>query len=378
MQGVNIMNTIQLKIAELRKESGISQKELANYLGVSFQSVSKWENAAAMPDITLLPKISEFFQVSVDELLGLKPLNNREYIRSRTDTRDFWKNKSDYLKKNKIQFWNDDYLDFLIKSVWKIIKPVKIIDFGCGTGLLGLKLLPLLPAGSTYTGVDINDKLLEEARDTFFNSEYPAEFITCDLYSYEPDQQYDIAICQAVLRHLSRPKEVLNKMVGSVTAGGLVICIEVNREFENDGIYIDGMDYDYLCTAFDFHKIWKTEFEKQGRDYAIGFRIPFYMREFGLHDIEVRMSDKVLYIDPDNTAYEALLSDFIAIHGWDNKPGKADNEASIELFMNRGMTRSEAESYVKKNADISDYLISHTDQVSLLKFLGLVISCGRK
>lgn len=55
------MNTVKLTIAELRKDKGITQSELADFLGVSFQSVSKWENGITMPDISLLPMVSECF-----------------------------------------------------------------------------------------------------------------------------------------------------------------------------------------------------------------------------------------------------------------------------------------------------------------------------
>ena len=62
---------IDLKVAQLRKRKGISQQELAEHLGVTFQSVSKWETKSTFPDITLLPEIADFFEVSVDELLGI-------------------------------------------------------------------------------------------------------------------------------------------------------------------------------------------------------------------------------------------------------------------------------------------------------------------
>lgn len=55
------------KIKILRKQKNISQEVLAQYLGVSFQSVSKWENETTMPDITLVPAIASFFGVSTDE-----------------------------------------------------------------------------------------------------------------------------------------------------------------------------------------------------------------------------------------------------------------------------------------------------------------------
>lgn len=61
------------KIAELRKSSGLTQDALAEKLGVTFQAVSKWENALSCPDISLLPRIAEIFDVSIDALFGLKP-----------------------------------------------------------------------------------------------------------------------------------------------------------------------------------------------------------------------------------------------------------------------------------------------------------------
>ncbi len=57
------------KLRELRRKRGVSQGKLAAFLGVTFQSVSKWERGAAMPDVALLPVIAWFFGVTVDELL---------------------------------------------------------------------------------------------------------------------------------------------------------------------------------------------------------------------------------------------------------------------------------------------------------------------
>lgn len=57
------------QIATMRKEKGIKQEELATYVGVSTQAVSKWENGG-VPDTELLPKIADFFSVSIDCLFG--------------------------------------------------------------------------------------------------------------------------------------------------------------------------------------------------------------------------------------------------------------------------------------------------------------------
>ena len=68
--------TIKLgrKIRELRKANNISQEVLAQYLGVSSQAISKWENETAMPDVTLIPAIASFFDVSTDDLFDYNRL----------------------------------------------------------------------------------------------------------------------------------------------------------------------------------------------------------------------------------------------------------------------------------------------------------------
>jgi transcriptional regulator with XRE-family HTH domain len=73
-----------LKIAEniiaLRHKKGITQDELANFLGVTKASVSKWETKQSYPDILLLPQIASYFNISIDELLGYEPEMSSEQI----------------------------------------------------------------------------------------------------------------------------------------------------------------------------------------------------------------------------------------------------------------------------------------------------------
>lgn len=58
------------KIKTLRKKNRITQEQLAEKIGVSFQAVSKWENNIALPDITLIPVLANYFGVSTDEILS--------------------------------------------------------------------------------------------------------------------------------------------------------------------------------------------------------------------------------------------------------------------------------------------------------------------
>lgn len=61
------------KLIEKRKEKGITQENLANYIGVSKASVSKWEIGQSYPDILLLPRLAAYFNISIDELMDYAP-----------------------------------------------------------------------------------------------------------------------------------------------------------------------------------------------------------------------------------------------------------------------------------------------------------------
>lgn len=76
-----MMLKIGEKIKELRKAQDITQEKLSDYLNISYQAVSKWENGLALPDITLLPKLANFFGVSTDELLDLNTSENKEELK---------------------------------------------------------------------------------------------------------------------------------------------------------------------------------------------------------------------------------------------------------------------------------------------------------
>ena len=58
--------------------------------------------------------------LSIDQLLGLKPLDGETYIPEKTATKEFWNQKLEYLLRTRKSYWNDDYARFLISQVWKI------------------------------------------------------------------------------------------------------------------------------------------------------------------------------------------------------------------------------------------------------------------
>lgn len=94
---------IGIVIKKMRFRASMTQEQLAEKLGISPQSVSKWENDISMPDIALLPEIAEIFGVSVDELFGLNESEKIRRIENRLEFEEplpgdvFWEYE-DYLK----------------------------------------------------------------------------------------------------------------------------------------------------------------------------------------------------------------------------------------------------------------------------------------
>lgn len=85
-------------LKENRIKRNMTQEELANILGVSFQTISKWERGEVYPDITAVPDIAAFFGLSVDEMLGVNKAENERKLNellyaydNLTDKAEKWK-----------------------------------------------------------------------------------------------------------------------------------------------------------------------------------------------------------------------------------------------------------------------------------------------
>ena len=92
--------TIQIgeNIKKYRKVRGITQEDLALALGISFQAVSKWERGETYPDITMLPALAGYFEVSTDELIGMEDIT-----KSREDTFNFHRIVTDLQRDGKYE-----------------------------------------------------------------------------------------------------------------------------------------------------------------------------------------------------------------------------------------------------------------------------------
>ncbi|PFO68507.1 methyltransferase [Bacillus cereus] len=252
-----------------------------------------------------------------------------------------WNSKLTYLKNTRDLYYNDDYVSFLVNTVWKITKPVHIVDYGCGYGYLGLLLMPLLPEGSKYTGVDSGETLLSEARELFRLLPYETEFLEGDATEIELNDTYDIAICHAFLLHMSSPKTMLQKMMHSIKKGGKIICFEPHWISNMSSYFLDEENQSEIIRLGALQQLFESDMQKSGKDGNIGMKIPTFLSELGVKNIECRVSDKVNFLDSNmqhndkQSLYHSLKEEGIA-----GNPG--DKQQFIDRLMTRGLTYDDA------------------------------------
>ena len=116
------------RLLELRKKNGYSQEELANKLGISRQSVSKWERAEASPDTDNLILLAKIYNVSLDELLGASSVDVEE-LRSNNEVVEESTQKFD----KKVKKYS-----LIKKTISTIILSASLITYILLGSLLGL------------------------------------------------------------------------------------------------------------------------------------------------------------------------------------------------------------------------------------------------
>ena len=115
-------------LKDLRKEKGITQEQLAEKLGVSGRTISRWETGKNMPDISLLVEIAEFFDVSIPEII--KGERKSEYMKN--ETKEVAETMSDYAKAEKEQliksFRNMSIIGLIALLVYMVLRETGVYD----------------------------------------------------------------------------------------------------------------------------------------------------------------------------------------------------------------------------------------------------------
>lgn len=343
---------MKIFIKELRKERGMTQKELSEKMQVSFQTISKWENGVNLPDITHIPRLAEIFGVSADVILGLEPMEKRYELRQFNGVA-YWNEHRELIKTWKALYWNDDWFEFLVRNVWSFKNPIDILDFGCGYGFLGMKLLPILPEGSSYTGIELDLEEIRKAKDYFGKTCYSCEFIRQDIYKFQPEKKYDLVVALFLLSYMQNPELLIEKMKSSLKPGGMLLLIDADMEVEQAG-YFSGLENEKAGNKRpDFIPLWEYELTHQERDYKMGTRLPYLLYKCGMKNIQARISDQVVIYQPSDKNKKETNEIFRYVY-----ENEDSYRAGANYFTARGVNYQKAEEFEKYYKSTKKYFDS--------------------
>lgn len=131
-------------LARLRSESGLTQEETANHLGITKAAVSKWECGQSMPDISLLPAIADLYSTSIDDLFGRVQEPDKESINAAYQT--------------ALALLGEDYdagLDYVLKQVRKNWTCCELLR------MMGAALFAQIPKIPGFNGDSLEDESLQ-------------------------------------------------------------------------------------------------------------------------------------------------------------------------------------------------------------------------
>lgn len=194
-------------IATKRKALGMTQKDLAEKLHVSFQAVSKWEKNVACPEVELLPILAELLNTSVDALVGYRSPILSDY-EARYQTEDY--------------YWGivPNRFCYEIMKRKPPVKPLKVLDIGCGEGK---DAVFLARNGYQVSAFDLTDAGLEKGRLLAEKCGTYVDFFKADVKDFRPTQDYDVIFSSGVF-HFIPPAlraEVLESLQEHTKPGGL-------------------------------------------------------------------------------------------------------------------------------------------------------------
>jgi ubiquinone/menaquinone biosynthesis C-methylase UbiE len=260
----------------------------------------------------------------------------------------YWNDKAGTLESSRILFHNDDYLEFLATKVWRIDKPSRVVDFGCGYGRFGQMLMPYFPKGSTYTGFDQSPDLIERAREIFGDK---AEFSVGSVHEAPfADDSFDVAISQAVLTHIPDPVGAIKEMIRVTRDGGMVITCDANRMGHNALLHIEELNTQETTPLQMIQTINREIRSQTGVDHNIGIKTPLLMHKAGLKNVQARVSDSVRLILPpieseyDETVFRGMCDEGLGIE----KPTDEQRAKWKAYLIKYGVSDEEAEKEIER------------------------------
>lgn len=167
-------------LQKLRKEKGISQEQLAEQLGVTRQSVSKWESGASYPEMDKIVALCNMFHCDLDVLINKDVMEERERKDASNVVKNLFQSAADYVKKTIYLFEHRSFKDIIKMCAQVLIIIGVILCFS-----LPFMLLKEIVVSLFYTGNNWFSIFFSHFWEFIFNASYAILAIATFLYIFK-------------------------------------------------------------------------------------------------------------------------------------------------------------------------------------------------
>ncbi len=234
---------------DLRKNAKMTQEQLAEKLGVSFQAVSKWEHNQACPDIGLLPAIADIFQTDIDTLFGYQSqkLNTTHYNQKYQDEEYYWGN----------QVWE---ICYEVLRRMPPVRPLRLLDIGCGEGQAAVFFAK---NGYLVSAFDLSESGIKKGRHLAELNGVSVDFFQADMLNYRLETSFDIIFSSGALQYIPENKKegFIHNLKENTTTGGIhILNVFVDKPFIEPAPDWEEKEYFWKTgELFRFYHDWKIE-----------------------------------------------------------------------------------------------------------------------
>ena len=203
------MNRFAQNLALFRKQKGLTQDDLARQLNLTYQAISKWENAQSMPDLMQLTHLADIFSVTTDALLGHEPT---------ADARPAYEDRY----RSELYYWGTEpaTMCYEVMRLRPPVRPLKLLDVGCGEGK---DAVFFARNGYDVTAFDLSPAGIDKGRRLADACGVQVRFFQADALTWRPEESFDIIYCSGVLHYLPRSLrgEILHSWQTCTSVGGV-------------------------------------------------------------------------------------------------------------------------------------------------------------
>lgn len=342
--GYTMNETMGQIIRTLRKERGLTQEELAERLGVTFQAISKWENDTGMPDISQVVPLASIFGVSTDALFGIADTTEYEEackIVRRADGMTRYGDKSSYLSAY------DVLLDGLKKYPNNLIIMIRCMNYGIA--------LSLPDNGWTYAeerAKEIASETIRQANFVIANSKNVSDILSAReilVFLYCHQGKFDLASSEA--RNFP-PRADLTLYSNMATVN------EYMKDHKRAAKYLcTNIDYTLQAFEYDIARLGKAYFN-EGK-YADAVTV--YEAFFEIMDVIFKDETPFSYHDFDSgDCYLLLAEAYLAI----GEAGKAMDSVEKAIMYYIDIYNASTENNVCQLRNVKSPIVRETEIIT--------------